>query len=249
MVRKSNNEKLSNIDEAWRLYNGKKFDDALTLFDKALESGTDKGALYGRACSLFRTTDLEGALADLSELLNLDSKNAKYLHTRALIFGANEEYDLAVKDMQYLFELHPDNGEVCCDLGGLYLIMEDYDKAGIFFERSADIDKSCPCAWFGKGIVALYKKEYKKSVEYLNITLKLSPKHVLALMARAEASFCLGQKKEALKDVLRSLSLDKGFFEEFREFLPEADDKNDDSLQKNERRKKDLDDEDAMEVY
>lgn len=249
MGKKINKENLPNIDEAWRLYNAKKFDDALSLFDNLVQLGNNNDALYGRACALFRTTDLEGALVDLSELLRMNSKNEKYLHTRALIFGANEEYDMAVKDMQDLYELHPDNGEICCDLGGLYLILEDYAKAGSSFEKSADIDQSCPCAWFGKGMVALYKKEFKKSIEYLNITIKLSPKHALAFMARAEAAFCLGQKKDALKDVLKALSFDKDFYEEFKEFLAESEISDNSTLQKHERSKKALDDEDAIDVY
>lgn len=245
---KQNKTKTSiNIEEAWKLYKLKKFDDALGIFNELLDKGKNEEALYGRACAFFRTTDFEAALGDLTELIKKDSQSIKYLHSRALIYGANEQYDKAIKDMQKLSELFPDNGEVLCDLGGLYLILEEYSKARECFERSADIDKSCPCAWFGKGMVALFLKEYKKANEYFNIAIKLDAKHSLSYMARAEASFGNGQKKEALRDVKKALSMDKGFFKDFKDFLPVAD--NDSGEENEERQNRTLNDEDAMEVY
>ena len=247
MGKKSNIKTAISIDEAWKLYNQKKFDDALLIFNKLLAKGKNEEALYGRACSFFRTTDVESALVDLTELVKKDNQSIRYLHSRALIYGANEQYDKAVKDMQKLSEFFPDNGEVLCDLGGLYLIMEEYSKARECFERSADIEKSCPCAWFGKGMVALGMKEYKKAVEYFNIAIKLDAKHKLSYMARAEALFGSGQKKEALKDIKKSLNMDKGFFDEFSDILPSVE--NDSVDTKEERQNRTLDDEDAMEVY
>ncbi len=247
MGKQSKTKAVLNIDEAWKLYKLQKFDEALTMFNELLAKEKNEEALYGRACALFRTTDYESALKDLTELVRKDNESMRYLHSRALINGANEQYDKALKDMQKLSELFPDNGEVLCDLGGLYLILEEYSKARDCFERSADIDKSCPCAWFGKGMVALFLKEYKKATEYCNIAIKLDAKHTLSYMARAEASFGNGQKKEALKDIKKALSMDKDFFADFKEFLPSGD--SDSSYEKEERPKRTLDDEDAMEVY
>lgn len=248
MSKQNKPAKTSALADAWKLFNKNKFDDALSVFDTLLQQGDNLEAKYGRACTLFRIMDYEGALSELSELIAVDPRNVSYQHTRALIFGADEQYDMALKDLEQLTDEHPDNGELWCDLGGLYLIMEEYKKARDCFERSADIDKSCPCAWFGKGSVALYLKEYKKAHEYLNIAIKLDAKHKLAYMARAETLFCAGQKKDALKDVKKVLSADKGFVEDFKEFLDDSSaDDNDDN--KGKGRQKDLDDEDAMEVY
>jgi len=248
MVKQNKSEKTSNIAEGWKLYKKHKFDDALSVFEALLEEGNDLQAQYGKACALFRIMDYEGALAELSELIAAEPENVSYHHSRALIYGADEQYDKALKDFEKLSEQHPDNGELWCDLGGLYLILEEYVKARDCFERSADIEKSCPCAWFGKGVVALYMKEFKKAHEYLNIAIKLDAKHRLAYMARAETFFSAGKKKEALKDVKKVLSSDKGFFEEFKVLLDRSDGDNDDG-RKDKQRIKDLNDEDAMEIY
>ncbi|MDR4987845.1 MAG: tetratricopeptide repeat protein [Bacteroidales bacterium] len=236
------------VDEAWKLFEKNRFDEALDMFDTILDKGTSHAASYGKACALFRTTDLEGALAELSALLKADANNPAYRHTRALVYGAAEQYDKALKDFQKLLEVQGDNGEAWCDLGGLYLILEDIAGAKNCFERSADIDKSCACAWFGKGVVALHSREYKKALEYLNIAIKLDSKHSLAFMARAEAAFGSRLKKEALKDVVKALSLDKDFFEDFRSLLPQKEvDEDNDSAE--DTKSTDLDDEDALEIY
>lgn len=248
MAKETKPGKNSILEDAWKLYHKHKFDDALTKFDAVLNKGTDLAAKYGRVCTLFRIMDYETALTELSEMIIANPDNAAYHHTRALIYGANEQYDLALKDFEAITSLEPENGELWCDLGGLYLVREEYYKARDCFERSADIDKSCACAWFGKGMVSYYLKEYKKANEYFNIAIKLDAKHFLAYMARAETNFCANQKKEALKDLKKVLSMDKGLYDEFSELLGKtsgnfADDNN------IENDEKDLEDDDAVEVY
>lgn len=249
MVKKSKTKVNPGIDEAWKLYNVGRFDDALKMFISLINTDSSNDALYGKACALFRINDFEGALADLSELIKKDEQNHRYLHSRALIYGANEQYDMATHDLERVSELYPDNVELLCDLGGTYLIIEEYNQASICFERAANLDKSCPCVWFGKGMVALSMNEPRKAGEYFNIVIKLDSKHTLAHMARAEVAFISGKKKDALKDIKKALTLDKDFYAEFKDSFELTEDAPDDSDEKPGQRKKPLDDEDAMEVY
>ncbi len=230
--------------DGWKLFFKRKFDDAIAVFNRVIDTKKDQNALYGRACAFFRKSNHESALKDLEALLKTDENNVDYLHTRAMIYGANEQYDKAMKDMNKVLDLHPDNGEAWCDLGGLYLVREDFANARDCFERAADIDKSCSCAWLGKGIAALNFKEYRKANEYLNISVKLEARLTLAYMARAEALFLNGQKKEALKDVKKALTLDQAFLEDYKSTISDQQEK---PVQEDDH-KGDLDEEDAI-VY
>ena len=205
---------------AWERFYKKDFDAALEMFQSLVaESPNDSEALYGRACALFRISDHEAALTDLNTLIKTDPENTVALHTRALLYGADQHYDRTLRDLKKVSELEPGNGEAWCDMGGTYLLMDDYTNAGVCFERASDIDKSCACAWFGKAAVAMGKKQHKKASEYLNIVLRLDGKHKLAKMARAELAFSEGKKNEALKDIRKLLSEDKDFSEHFVKFF------------------------------
>ncbi len=216
---------------AWERFYKKDFDGALELFDAAREGHNDPSANFGRACALFRISDHEGALAELGGLIRADSKNAAAYHTRAMIYGADEHYEKALKDLQKVTSLQPDNMEAWCDLGGVYLTLSKYAEAAECFERSAGSGMGCSCAWLGKALVALYQKQYKKSVEYLNIAIKQDASQPLAHMARAEVYFLTGRAKEGAKDMGRALLLDKDFFEKFKLSMDEdvSDEQSDDS--------------------
>ena len=228
MAKASRQKKKITPEIAWERFYKKDFDAALEMFQTLVAGNQDdSAALYGRACALFRVSDHEGSLADLNALIKADPGNVEALHTRALLYGADELYDRTLKDLKKVAELEPGNGEVWCDMGGTYLLLEDYTNAGVCFERASDVDKTCACAWFGKAAVAMQQKQLKKAIEYLNIVLRLDSKHKLAKMARAELAFSEGKKNEAVKDIKKLLSEDKDFSERFVNFLSEKDDDQD----------------------
>ena len=220
MAKASRRKKKITPELAWERFYKKDFDAALKMFQTLLaENPNDDSSKFGRACALFRIGDHEGSLADLNALIRADPGNTAALHTRALLYGAAEHYERTLKDLKKVSDLEPNNGEVWCDMGGTYLMMDDYTNAGVCFERASDIDKSCACAWFGKAAVAMGKKQQKKASEYLNIVLRLEGKHKLAKMARAELAFAEGKKNEALKDIRKLLTEDKDFSERFVKFF------------------------------
>ncbi len=215
MAKQSKTNKSNVLKEAWSTYYKGDFDAALQLFDQVVKKNKDVSARYGKACTLFRTADHEGAIEQLNALIKEDASNPDYYHTRAMVHGASEDYKRARKDLEKLTVLEPSNGEAWCDLGGLHLVMGDYKEAAVCFERSADADKRCACAWMGKGLSALFAREYKKAIDYLDIALKLDKKNGLAIMARAESYFAGKKEKEALKDLKQLLAMDSEFKERF----------------------------------
>ncbi len=217
MSKQSGSASDKNIKSAWGSFGKGDYDKAFDLFNEATESVKDRSALFGRACSLYRMADYEGAIDDLNKLAKSEPSNPEIFHTRAHVYGSNEQYDKALADLEKVLSLDPENAEAWCDMGGLYLVTEEYSEASRCFGKTADLDKSCACAWLGKGVTALLMKEVKKAGEYLNIALKLDKKNTLAYMARAELSFSNGNSNEAIKDVKKLFSLDNDFKQRFSE--------------------------------
>lgn len=212
MVKAQKKEESSGIDKGWALLKKGDFEGALAVFEELLEQEESLEALYGRACSLFRNEEYEAALKELSNLIKSDPANHIYLHTRALVYGADERIKEAIRDMEKVVDLSPNLAEAWCDLGASYVLQKEYSKANDCFDKCIDLDKSCPNAWFGKGMVALEKKEYKRAIEFLNAAIKLDGKNLLSLMARAEAFIMSNKKAEAQKDISKLLSLEPGLF-------------------------------------
>ena len=208
MGKTTKKDKPSPLEKAWIKFNKKDYEAAIGLFEEVLDEGESVDALYGRACSLFRSEEYDDALKDLSSLVKSDPKNTTYLHTRAMIYGAEEKFKEAIKDLEKVVSLDPESMEAWCDLGGTYLLQKEFNSASACYERCIDLEKSCAEAWLGKGLVALEKKEWKRAIEFLNAAIKLDSKNLLALLARAEAHFSYNQKKEAHRDIRKVNAID-----------------------------------------
>ncbi len=223
-MRKNGSKSFANpLEKAWEFYYKADFDQALLLFEEACSDDGSHEALFGRACTLFRTLDHEQAIIELTKLIKMDPAYLPYLHTRAMVYGADEQYEKATRDLQRVLEVEDGNVEAWCDLGGVHILREEYASARACFDKAADIDKTCYCSWLGKGVVALWLNEYSKAKEYLNIAIKFEKKEILAHMARAETFFRLNNKKEAIRDVKTALSLDSDFAARLKLFLEETD--------------------------
>jgi tetratricopeptide (TPR) repeat protein len=212
MAKTPKQDQVLDLEKAWAKFKKKDFDKALAWFEEILDKSNSTEALYGKACCLIRCEEYEDALKDLNTLIKNNPKELKYLHARSMVYGAEEKIKDAIKDLKKVVELAPDAVEAYCDLGGAYLISGDYSQAGECFDACIDIDRTCPDAWFGKGMVAIEKKEPKRAIEYLNAAIKIDGKHLLSLLARAEAYFMSNQKNEALHDISKALSLDSNIF-------------------------------------
>ncbi|HSV87648.1 MAG TPA: tetratricopeptide repeat protein [Bacteroidales bacterium] len=210
----TNSQSAANLlEKAWEKFNKKEYEEAIGLFDQLVEKDENQvEAIYGRACAYCRNEEFESALKDLNSLIKIDGRHFRAYHVRGLIKGAEEKYKDAIKDFEKVISLSKDNQEAWLDLGGAYLMLQDYTTASMAFEKAIDLDKACPHGWYGKGVVALYKKEYKKAIEFLNAAIKLYPKHLNAILARAEAYFESNQREEGMRDVKKAAAVRKDIF-------------------------------------
>lgn len=196
------------LEQAWHHFFKGQHELALTHFDQVTAAADKADAMYGSACAYFRQEAFEEARKTLTRLLKENPRHGKGYYLRGLSYGAEHMLDAAIRDLRKATELLPQAHDAWCDLGGALLLSGQMAEATVCFEKSTDLEKTCPVAWFGKGMAALLKKNHKAAIGFLNIALKLDGKFLLALLARAESHLLLSQKTEAYKDLHKAIQLD-----------------------------------------
>jgi tetratricopeptide (TPR) repeat protein len=212
MMDTPDSEITKNIELAWKKFEKKDFKGAVKLFQEVYEEHDDREGLYGYACSLLRNGEAELATEMFDKLVDAEKNNFKAYHMRALSNGADENYEGAIKDLEKVIELAVEKHEAWCDLGGTYMAMKDYKRAAQCFQKAVDVDGTCHEAWMGKALAAYFNKEQKAALEFLNITLKLNPKNLLALLAKAELLIEMGKGSEVEKELKKILAIDPNIF-------------------------------------
>ncbi len=216
---KSKHTKL--LEKAWKKFHEKDYAGAEADFTELIEKTNDSYALYARACAFFKLKEFENSLNDLNQFIKKQPKSYKGYHLRGIVKGSLNKPNDALKDIERSVKINPEYVEGYYDLGGCYLMLDEYQKAYDCFERCLTRDNSNAGAWFGKGMSSLMNKEYHKSIEYFTIAIKLNKKFLLAILARCDAYFTTGQKKEAIKDFNKAKNITPDILEFKKQYYSE----------------------------
>ena len=89
------------------------------------------GHIWGAAGPIFENNDCdcEKAIADYTEAIRLDPKNAKAYSTLGDVHSVRGDHDKAIADYSQAIRLDPENSETYTKRGGAYLMKDDCDKA------------------------------------------------------------------------------------------------------------------------
>jgi len=215
MNKLSKNKKNTLIDEAWRKIEKGKPEDALDLFDEALqENSKDIEALFGRASANFLMDEPEKTTKDLNSLLKIDNKHQKSYHLRGLIKGNEKKYKDAIKDLKKAVSLDVTNIEALVDLGGAYIVDNDYAGARIIFEKVVKIYGDCPDGWRGLGVSLLFENQFEKAIEKLQKALEKEPDDLDSILAIANAYFAVNDPEKGSLFAKKATTIKKDIFKQ-----------------------------------
>jgi tetratricopeptide (TPR) repeat protein len=216
-----------NLETGWKKLKKGDFANAEKLFSEVWQSDSENlEALKGYAGATLRNQKYNKAKELINEYIGIRPQQYEGYHMRALCTGAEEEYEEALKDMDKALEMAEDKVELYCDMGGTYLVLQEYNRAAQCFEQAVNIDGKCFEAWMGKSLVAYFNKEYKAALEFSTITLKLNPKSLMALLIKSDVLLETGKKKEVEKEVKKILNISPDIFKDtgYQESEEEKDD-------------------------
>ncbi len=119
-------------------------------------------------------------------------------------FIEQEKYEKAIKVCNQILVVYPECDEAWLIRLEADLATDNYDDANICFEMCKKIDPDNPYLYYLKWQLELEKilqssksgaEDYRKTLNYLDAALKVSPKYFDALMSKAQVLFWLGDEK------------------------------------------------------
>jgi len=149
--------------------------------------------------------DADHQLADLNALLASQPANRELLQWRASVYLEKGKYPDAKIDLLAVKAIH-DDAETEMFLGTAYFYEGHPDSALLSLNKAIELDATYLPSYLYAGFFCLQENEYKMSVKYLDLALKLDPANTAALFYKGVALVELKQEKEGCRCLTKAFN-------------------------------------------
>jgi len=120
-------------------------------------------------------------------------------------------FDGAFKDLQTSLQLDSANDKIYYYMGKAYLLNQQYDLAADYFKKSIQEKSNDPDRYDALATAEIFSENYKSAIESETRAIQLDSMQSIFLQNRGFAELKLGYFEKAVRDLSRSLSLDKSY--------------------------------------
>jgi tetratricopeptide (TPR) repeat protein len=121
--------------------------------------------------------DLDGALRELNQAVELDPRNTEAYNLLAEIYFNTENYEKAIASAQSCLYYDPGNIEAWLLLGNIYDEQQEYDKAIENLRYAMQYDMQNADVYYLMGYIYAEKEDFQKAKEFMGRALELNPDH------------------------------------------------------------------------
>ena len=151
-------------------------------------------------------------IADYTEAIRFDPKDATAYYSRGTVWKAKGDYDKAIADYNEALRLDPKYAYAYNSRGNAWKAKGDYDKAIADYNEALRLDPKYAYAYNNRGTVWKAKGDYDKEIADYNEALRLDPKYANAYNALAWLrATCADAKyrdgKQAVADATKACEL------------------------------------------
>jgi len=151
--------------------------------------------------------DLDGALADYDQALELDPRNLEACYRRGLARQAKGNWDGAVADFTAIISLNPKNADAFSNRGFVKQAQGDLDGALADYDQALLLNPKIPAAYYNEGLIKVQKGDLDGAIASYNQALDLDPKMAIAYYNRGNAKNTEGDLDGAIGDYTQALEL------------------------------------------
>ena len=151
--------------------------------------------------------DYSGAIQDLTEAIESDSKDYSAYFTRGLAKSLQGNFSDATQDYSKAIEIKPKLSIAYSFRGIAKEQLTDYKEAILDFNKALELDPKDAQAFYGRGFAESELQDYKSSISDFNRAIELKPNNIKAYFSRGIAKLALGDKKGAIWDLSKCIEL------------------------------------------
>lgn len=189
------------LREGNRLYDEKKFNQAVEAYTKAIELNPEYATSYNnRGFTYKNLKEFDKALADLNRAIDLNPDYVNAYYNLGNTYKALGDYDKALADYSRAIELNPDYVNAYNNRGFTYNNLKEYDKALADLNRAIELNPDFVEAYNNRGFAYHNLKEFDKALADFDRAIELDFGCAIAYHNRAEVYRALGQEDKAAAD-------------------------------------------------
>lgn len=200
----------AHLQKAQQLTQQGKTEEASKIYISIIESEPDnRDAVQGWFIANMRKSSSggEGALKLIEELGNSYPENTAIIFWRAFIEASSGLNDAALKDINSLIKIQPDNALNFILRGQVLHAMARYNEAFQAFDRATSLDPGRWDVWGMKAGSLAKTGKFDEAIISINKGLELAPNEPVNIYNRA-CIYCLkGDKANALADLQKAISM------------------------------------------
>jgi tetratricopeptide (TPR) repeat protein len=170
-------------------------------------AGGDAQQLAHRAELELRAGDLESALADLSQAIDLTPRVAGLWARRGHVQRERKALEEALADFQRALELNPKDAAVWNGSASVREDMGDLAGAEADYSRALELSPELAEVWSNRGSVRRSRGDHAGSLEDFDRALALAPEEGRALINRGMTHWFLNDLQAALEDMERAVDM------------------------------------------
>ena len=182
-------------------------DEALALFDKALEIVPAAAVLHDQATALHRLSRTHDALASLDKAVALDPDYVEAWHTRGLLLIELGEHASALMSFTRALALKPGYTEALVSSGKALHAMRRNDDALASYEAALSSDRRNFGALCGRARIFADTGQLDAAIASCDLALELRPDSPEAVMLRSDTFHRLGRYDEAIAGFDQAVAL------------------------------------------
>ncbi|GAB4030167.1 MAG: hypothetical protein Fur0012_05660 [Elusimicrobiota bacterium] len=195
-----------------RLMEESRYREAAVEFAKAVDKNPSSNAFAMYGAALYWLGDIDGSIQQYEEALKKDPKNAIAWQLKGISKARKGLGDEALENFLKALELEPRRSDINMNIGSIYFSRGFMSSALSYMKSAVKYEPSNPLYIYQLGLVYFYLERYQDAEECFSAALSRSYDYEEAALWLGLTMERQGNKKGALKNYLKAISLRPGDF-------------------------------------